>query len=251
MPAVAQYWPKPAATPGVDVKCVGCIESHNGLLTPGYPTAISTFTGRFLDSQATQDFQQPFRTSRAFHVYPDLPHNRIYFIIGSAAVVYKADTFFTRLASNEQLAAPVARTQCSLPACAPDRFLSPDWMFYAETGGWGPSRDDGQERLFGLDYDDQGYIYLGNSYFGWGIIDATATPVFHRALDAMGPDEFFPLNIVVLKGSDGRYYALIPNGGNASNVWDVTNRAQPIKRQSVPSQWLPGQRMRMLTASRA
>ena len=63
--AAAQYWPKPAATPGVDVTCTGCLEFRNGKLTPGYPATIQTFTGRFLDSQATQDYQQPFKTARA------------------------------------------------------------------------------------------------------------------------------------------------------------------------------------------
>ena len=63
--AAAQYWPKPATTPGVDVVCAGCLEQRSGKLTPGYPATIQTFTGRFLDSQATQDYQQPFKTARA------------------------------------------------------------------------------------------------------------------------------------------------------------------------------------------
>src|SRR5262249_42570266 len=88
------------------------------------------------------------------------------------------------------------------------------------------------ERLFGLDFDDQGYVYLANSYFGWGILDTSAKPTFHRSVDQMASDEIFPLSIVSLKTSDGRYYALIPSGGGA-NVWDVTDHFNAIKKPTL------------------
>src|SRR5581483_2579024 len=167
--ALAQsYWPKPASTPGVDVRCTNCWGSAAGLLTPGYPPTISKFVGRFVDSDATNDFQQPFRTVRAFYVVPARSLNRIYMIIGSAAMAYDINTFFTRVAANEPLVQASQRCCGSLP----DLYLNNNAYFYAENGesGWHMSIPDGQERLFGIDYDDQGYLYLAYSVYGWGIV---------------------------------------------------------------------------------
>src|SRR5437870_5438768 len=101
LPGVAQYWPKPAA--GADTTCTGCLAPRTNKLTPGYPSTISSFVGRFLDSQATQDYQQPFRTTRAFHIAVAPAQNRIFMVIGSAVFAYDINKFFSRLSGNEAL----------------------------------------------------------------------------------------------------------------------------------------------------
>jgi PKD repeat protein len=245
--AFAQYWPKPAATPGVDVKCVGCVGNKNNLMTPGYPATISTFTGRFLDSQATQDYQQPFRTARAFHVYPAPSRNRIYMIIGSAVFAYDINTFFTRLAQHEDLmdansvpvSGPYAGNKHPFPV---DKFLRYDEFFYAENepSGWTTPQVDGQERLFQLDYDDQGYVYLAYRDYGWGIVkdDGTNTGALMANVyqDTTNyPDTVLPQRVIALRSTDGsHYYAVIGTGGGAPmNVFDVTNRSTPSRLVSI------------------
>ena len=244
--AIAQYWPIPASTPAVDVKCAGCIGGKNNLLTPGYPATLSGFTGRFLDSQATQDIQQPFRTSRAFYVYPARSRGRIYMIIGSAVFAYDINTFFTRLAGNESLV--YANT---VPVTNPgnwglrngtvmDKFLRWDSFFYAENenNGWITPVNDGQERLFWLDYDDQGYVYLAYSVFGWGIVKDDGTnsgnimqSVYQNTENAF--DTVNPFAIMSVKSSAGHYYALVGGGSTVWNVFDVSNRSAPIRQSSI------------------
>ena len=244
--ATAQYWPKPAKTPGVDVPCTGCLEQHNNKLTPGYPASIQTFVGRFLDSQATQDYQQPFKTARAETVLVMPALHRIYFQIGSAVFAYNLDTFFSRLASGEALMSVNA-----IPSPAPsanwpphpfpvDLVLAYDAFFYVENQptGWEYATSDGQRRLFQFDVDDQGYVYLAYSVFGWGIVkDDLTNPNSHTLMQSLHQDrngDVGALAIAVVKTSAGRYYAVINGGGALSNVYDVTDRANPIKRASLP-----------------
>lgn len=216
------YWPLTAAIPGVDVPCTGCIYPHTGKLTPGYPPSILTFTGRFLDSQATQDFQQPFRTARAFHVVR--AGDKLYTIIGSAEMTYNLSTFFSRVANGPNVS---GGQRCC--GSYPDRYLSPDASFYAESGGWTIPGNDGQERLFGLDVDDQGYIYLAYSFYGWGIV---GNGVSSQYLATLPDDVPSPQKIAALKGSNGHYYALISGQTGGVNIFDVTDRANPVRLAS-------------------
>src|SRR5689334_19696730 len=86
-PLAAQYWAKPAKTPNTDVTCTNCSGKAKGLLTPGYPSTLGTYVGRYLDSDASNDCQQPVRTMRAVDVIPkpslNAPHGRIYMQVGS------------------------------------------------------------------------------------------------------------------------------------------------------------------------
>ena len=66
MPLAAQDWAIPANTPNTDVKCTTCADKTKNQLTPGYPATLGTFVGRYLDSNASNDCQQPIRTYRAF-----------------------------------------------------------------------------------------------------------------------------------------------------------------------------------------
>src|SRR5207247_5133499 len=50
-------------------------------------------------------------------------------------------------------------------------------------------------------------------------------------------DEVFPLRIAAVKTSDGRYYALVNGGGYAVNVFDATDRSNPIHRSSIQNGW--------------
>src|SRR5947209_19315581 len=85
-PLAAQYWVLPAKTPNTDVKCVGCPGRALNQMTPGYPATLGTYVGRYLDSDNTNDFQQPVRTLRANYVIPmpalNPPHGRLYFMLG-------------------------------------------------------------------------------------------------------------------------------------------------------------------------
>src|SRR6266851_307523 len=248
--AAAQYWPKPAATPGVDVTCAGCIELHGGKLTPGYPATITTFTGRFLDSQATQDYQQPFKTARAESatVVPSL--HRIYMQVGSAVFAYNLDTFFTRVASGETLSPATYVPQTSQflwtrlppPSGAFDAFLPYDAFFYAENepaNGWTILPGDGQRRLNGFDIDDLGYVYMAYTFFSWGIAKDDLTSnhnlmqSLHQEYPISGDEVNSAINISVVKTSDGRYYTLVGGGDLLTNVFDVTDRAHPVKLPSI------------------
>jgi len=145
-----------------------------GKLTPGYPATISTFTGRFLDSQATTDLQYRFRTGRAFLAVPAPSRNRMYMIIGSSLAAFSLDTFFTRVAAGHLSNAnevPIDTNATMHPAPV-DEFLAFDSFFYAENepNGWSFSMVDGQDRLYDLDYDDTGSVYLAYSVYGWGIV---------------------------------------------------------------------------------
>src|SRR5712692_10251405 len=250
--AAAQYWPKPAATPGVDVTCAGCIELHNGKLTPGYPATITTFTGRFLDSQATQDYQQPFKTARAESatIVPSL--HRIYMQVGSAVFAYSLDTFFSRVASGEAMV-PVTsvdvhsawgwdRQRYTSATSGMDEFLMFDAFFYAESepaNGWTVPFGDGQRRLNGFDVDDLGYVYMAYTFFSWGIAKDDLTSnhnlmqSLHQEYPTTGEEVNSAINISVVKTSDGRYYTLVGGGDLLTNVFDVTDRAHPVKLPSI------------------
>ena len=235
--AAAQYWPKPADKPGVDVTCAGCLEFRNGKLTPGYPATIQTFTGRFLDSQATQDYQQPFKTARAENVLVVPATHRIYMQIGSAVFAYSTDTFFDRVKSEQMMSVNQIPTQSAFPPhpSPVDLVLSYDSYFYAEStpsNGWQVGTSDGQRRLFAFDVDDQSYVYMAYSLFGWGIVKdnlGTGHDLMQSAHQDLTAD-VTPRAIAVVKTSDGRYYVLVNGGDNLTNVYDVTDRGNPIKR---------------------
>ena len=214
-------------------------------MTTGYPgTAFKTFTGRFLDSQYTQDYQGYFRTGRAFRSFYAPSLNRIYMIIGSAIFAYDADRFFTRLEANETLipstVVPVQRGATDRPY-GPEYFLKYDAWFYAENypSGWQTPGTDGQQRMFYLDYDDQGYLYLATIFFGWGIIKDPGTnkgdfmASQFQTLGGTG-DQVVPSVVAVVKGSGGKYYAIVSDAGSSYvNIWDVTDRTNPRRLPSV------------------
>jgi len=233
----AQYWAQPAKTANIDVKCAGCAGRANGQMTPGFPPALGTYLGRFLDSSATNDFQQPVRSMRAVSVIPRPDLNRIYMQIGSSVMAWNLDSFFARVAAGERL----QPGQGSGGRPVPDVALPFDSWYYAELQGSGwdvSSGGDGQTRLFGLDVDDQGFVYLATKVYRWGIVrdDRRREGALMQFVWQAPPtaDAVIPNAVAALKGSDGRYYAVISDvTGSTLNVYDMTDRANPVKRGNV------------------
>jgi len=138
-PLAAQYWAKPAKTPNTDVTCTNCSGKAKGQLTPGYPSTLGTYVGRYLDSDFSNDCQQPVRTMRAVDVIPkpslNAPHGRIYMQVGSSVMAWDMDHFFQRVNAGEALGANVP---CGISQPVIDTYLGYDEWYYAEKpdSGW-------------------------------------------------------------------------------------------------------------------
>jgi PKD repeat protein len=239
-PLFAQYWTHPAKTPNTDVKCTGCAGKADGQMTPGYPASVGTYVGRYLDSSPSNDCQQPIRTFRAVSVLPmpalNAPHGRLYFQIGSSVQAFDIDNFFQRVAKGEALANNTGSVQCR-PQIVNDMALSYDSWFYAESQGSGwdvSSGGDGQTRLYWLDADDKGYVYLATKWYRWGIVQDD----FARGGSNMGfvsqaaptSDDVIPILVLSLKATNGTYYAAIGDRiSSKMNLYDVTDRSNPRK----------------------
>lgn len=224
--ALAQNWAVPARIPNTPVFCTGCPSSANNKMTVGYSSPVKTFTGRFLDSQNTRDYQVPFRTARATWVGYSPERNRIYMLIGSAVFAYDADRFFSRL----NLAEPLRKTLNG------EKYLAYDTYFYAEDAGsgWNLWPMDGQDRLFAMDWDDRGYMYLAYSIFGWGIVkdDPAAVGEAMRSATQQSGTVSPSGPILITKSSTGAYTVFISDTGNAriSNRYDVTVPTAPVRK---------------------
>lgn len=246
--AAAQTWALPSPLQNTIVKCTTCPGSAKDQWTVGYPSPVKTFTGRFLDSSNTRDYQQTFRTARATWVGVAPAQKRLYMLIGSAIFAYDMDTFFSRLANHE----PLKYAGWSFPNnwradAGGETYLNYDALFYAEYAQtdplvpWTCPAQDGQDRLFAIDWDDRGNVYLSYSLFGWGIVkdDITAAPG-----SAMTPvvqhfpsgNEVAPTGpIAVTKSSTGAYTVIVSEAGNtnSSNVFDVTTPNAPRKKSDL------------------
>lgn len=244
-PLFAQNWTRPAKTPNTEVKCTTCPDKAKDKMTVGYPDALGTYLGRYLDSDDVNDFQQNFRTARARNVFPAPSRNRIYFIIGSGVFAYDLDRFFQRVGANEQLndvgMVPVTWNWAIDRGPLHEIILNYDEFFYSENcgSGWITPLTDGQERLKGIDYDDEGYVYVAHTLYGWGIVKDDGKSEMGQMptlFQDLGEKEgsVQPLGIAVLKGSGGKTYAIISNTASTPiNIWDVTDRQQPT-RVSTP-----------------
>ncbi|MCU1227164.1 MAG: hypothetical protein JWO97_48, partial [Acidobacteria bacterium] len=93
----AQGWAMPAKTPNTLATCSNCIGSLKNKPAVGYSAPISKFTGRFLDSSSTTDFQAYYRTARADTVLLSPDGTRLYFKIGAGVMAYDAASFIGRL----------------------------------------------------------------------------------------------------------------------------------------------------------
>lgn len=245
--AFAQGWPLPGKTQNVEVTCHSCTSSSPPAdgKTVGYTGPITSFTGRFLDSQATNEIQQTFRTARAgkFVVSPD--GKRLYIQMGSMVAAYDMATFFTRLAGSEPLMratdVPLSVLNTRVQGTT-EVFLRPDRFFYAEWGsGWTTPFVDGVARLNDFDVDDQGYVYMSHYVFGWGIAkddggtDGTLKrmPSVYQHFPFGDNNDQDPVHIISFR-SGGDYFVLV-NATSQSEVWKVTDRTKPVRVATLKS----------------
>lgn len=249
--ANAQQWAKPARTPNTDVKCTTCAGKAKDGWTPGYPATLGVYIGRFLDSNASSDCQQDFRTYRADRLVAMSNLNRLYFQVGSAIFAYDLDRFFQRVGAGEALSLANNRAKCFTNI--PDIALPYDSFYYAElqpaniddsgrrisSSGWDiSSGGDGQTRLTGFDADNRGYVYLATTWYRWGIVrdDRRRDGALMQFVWQVQPlsDSVIPVMVASLRGSDGKYYAVVSDtNGPTLNVFDVTDPASPVKRPNV------------------
>ena len=226
--AFGQGWPLPAKTPNTPVPCpassLACA-GKQGLLTAAYSAPIKTHVGRYLDSQYQKEWQFPIRTLRArlIRIAPEL--NRIYMIQGSTLVAYNLANFFTRLSGGEAMVPLLAGQRAN-----PETYLKWDMSFYAEASAWFAPNSDGQDRLFGIDYDDRGYVYPAYLIFGWGALKDTGyvaggnasadfPSVFQQVPSTSG--DVTAYNIISVKYNGGYYVVVSPGNVGSSNVWYV------------------------------
>jgi PKD repeat protein len=244
---IAQSYALPASTPGTPVSCDGCLSDIKPL-TPGYQLPIKTFTGRFLDSTWTPDYQCNFRTARAgsIHISPD--GKRIYIQMGSGVVAYNAATFFTQnlgqpLTSINNLGSALGVSMVRNCGRFAENYLPWDKFSYFESTRSGfdyALGADGQDRLTGYDVDDRGNVYSAATIYGWGIAHDDGgsdgqlmSYVSQRTLDnnqGMPATSIFAVKTSTHPGTTGPgYYAVV--GGQLTSqaiVWDVTDATNPV-----------------------
>ena len=232
---LAGQWPKPAGVANTPVQCTSAFPSCAGMvgkLTAGWPSPpLAGYVGRFLDSSAVKEFQNnPRRTLRARLARVAPERDRIYMIQGSTLVAYRLSTFFTRIEGGEAMVPLFGR-----PGNA-ERFLNWNTSLDPERSNeWIAPVTDGQDRLFGFDFDDRGYVYPAYSSFGWGAVFDDQQQGFQtkQQVPASG-DLVDPFNVVSVK-SAGRYFVIASSRNAAqSNVWDVTNVAAPRRLADIP-----------------
>ena len=234
--AFGQGWVLPAKTPNTPVKCIPCTGASNGQMTVGYSLPIATFTGRYLDSQDTRAYQTTFRTARAsiIRIAPD--RKRIYMLIGSAIFSYDINTFFARLQAGEIMMPstqmPVSPPNIRFNPATPEVFLRYDSYFYAEYGSpWTTTLPDGQDRLFGYDWDERGNVYLAYGIFGWGVLhDDPSTTGMMPTLHQHYPSEVVPFRVLELTTTTGQHYLLVSQADNTILVFRVDDPANPQRQ---------------------
>ena len=225
--ALAQLYPMPGHTSQAPVICTTCPNYPNAPTWP-YASPLTSFIGRYVDSQLTRDYQAAFgmRTLRAGRVEVVPEHNRVYMIIGSTFASYDLSTFFTHdlgqpLSGNDY----VSGTWRDGPL---ETHLRWDGYVYPEGSGsgWQTSIVDIQDFLYGFDTDDRNLVYLAYSAWGWGIVRSESNGSLTLVSQQFSNNGVSPTQILSLK-SGSSYYALISAGGDSSLVYDVTNPVVP------------------------
>lgn len=248
--AGAQNYPFPSKVGQPAAICTGCRslnasgEPNDGKPTWQYDDPLFAFTGRVVDSQATQNIQhQGMRTLRAGIVRSaysrrgDAPP-RVYAYIGLATFgAYSLETFPKTLGSKMITVRDVAKRSVALRTSGPERVAKPDAVVYPEkdNSGWQVPFVDSAERLKDFDFDDRGYVYLAYDVFGFGIVRDTGQtgiailPIVEGSQQIASLEGMQPDKIIAVK-SGGRYYLAVSYMGNSlagRRIFDVTDPAAP------------------------
>lgn len=213
--AMGQNWPRPAATP---VACAAPAPCVGKFIAP-YSAPLA-FSGRYLDSSSMREWQPGFRTARARRTAIVTDRNRVYMIVGSAFFAYDLPRFVSRLTAGEAMVpATVMGAQNRGPI--PETFLLPDLSFYAERSAWDTSeaRTDGQDRLYGFDWDDRGFIYLAVDEYGLGALADRGSMLESMWQQLPGNGVVSPHRVLCVKASDGYY--LIASDTQTANLFYV------------------------------
>ncbi|HUF16711.1 MAG TPA: hypothetical protein VMS12_01565 [Thermoanaerobaculia bacterium] len=228
--AFAQGYPMPGASSADPVLCTTCPFPYTDLPTWPYGEPLTFFSGRYIDSQLTRDYQASFgmRTLRAVRVEVVPDHNRVYMIIGSTFASYDLSTFFT--AKLGQTLSPNDYIEDTWRDGNPaESHLRWDGYIYPEgpDSGWQTTVIDLQHFLYDFDTDDRNLVYLAYSEFGWGIVRNETDASLSFVSQTLNNQGMSPSQILSLK-VDSNYYAIVSGGGDASLVYDVTDPSAPV-----------------------
>jgi hypothetical protein len=237
LPTFAQNWPKPSTAPDTPTRCVSPASAPG--LCGGQATALVSsyslplgFIGRMLDSTGVRELQPGFRTARARTTALVPLRDRLYEIVGSALFAYTLSTLPQRLASGEALV-PVTMFGAQMRA-VPETVLMPAAFFYAEhEPNWSIDLTDGQDRLYGLDADDRGYVYVAYQQYGWGALhdSGSALTSVHQELPRNGVEP--PYRVLSVQSAGSYYLIASSNVGSSSNVFYVgTSSAFAVERRA-------------------
>jgi hypothetical protein len=176
------------------------------------PSPFLSYTGRWVDSASTQDWQGPHRTLRADRIKFDRAHDRIYVRAGGGYFIgYKLSTFTSRIGSA---LSTFFNGEQYLPF---EMYVNPDGSH-----DWQIILVDGQDRLADFDFDSRGYIYLAYSVYGFGIVDLQGNLVKQI------PNTIDPTPYAILTfASDGHQYVITSDGYSNSTLYDVTDPHAP------------------------
>lgn len=243
--AFAQNYPMPGKQGLAPVICTDCKDNNSqgqlnaGLKTWPYGSPLVSHTGRFLDANFVVNFQYPPRTLRARRIRLARQQRgsappRAYIQLGSSIGVYSLERFFATTLPAGPVSVKTLVSSASRPGYTPEKVARWDAYVDPETqSSWDTPVADGQDRLFDLNFDDRGYLYIATGFFGWGIVkdngetSGAQLALTHQTLvDASIPD---PRVILPFK-SGSRYYVAVSddNGMPGRHIWDVTDPTNPV-----------------------
>ena len=176
------------------------------------PLPFLSFSGRFVDSASTQDWQGPHRTLRADRVKLDRAHDRIYVRAGGGYFTgYRLSTFASRIGS------PLSTFWHG------EQYLPFDMYVNPETDpAWQILLVDGQDRLRDFDFDGRGDIYLAYSVWGFGIVDSQG----HLLKQIPITTDPTP-SVILTFASSGHQYVITSDGNSDSTLYDATDPHSP------------------------
>ncbi len=217
--AAAQSYLVPRPEGSALDSCTTCNSAYLGLPSYPFPTsAIKAFAGRFMDSTATQDYQQPLRTWRARQLKYSPTNQRFYGMYGSSVVAFSEANFMARLSEPLE-----QQTRTS----GGEQYLRPDASFYAESGGWDVPLVDGQIRLFDVEFDDRGYVYPAYGIFGWGVLQDSGGATLESIKQMKGVGTAGNPTMALWFKSGASHYLAVAGSSSAYDIWDVTTPSNP------------------------